>query len=122
MLALFGRFGPHQTQPGSSYSGNRYEILRRRAREMDMSQSLASGQLVVFAQADGGTPLPLEVNGDRIEGEGVTFIQAALPLKRDKLIPPPVPATRPSTGPATQPWDGPPDVTEPPAPTVSDAR
>jgi hypothetical protein len=109
MLTLFQRYAPQKTAPGSGFGSDRRELHRRRAREMDMSQLLAAGQLLVFAQAQGPMPMPLEVNGDRIEGEGVTFYQIALPLDRTRLIPPPKPPTRPTTGPATQPAGEPSD-------------
>ena len=88
-----------------------------------MSQLVASGQLVVFAQADGPMPLPLEVNGDRIEGEGVTFYQFALPLNRDQVVSPPKPlTTRPTTGPATRPGGKSFDVPETPSPNDAAAK
>ena len=60
---------------------------------------------MILAQAEGELPVPLDVEGERVKGEGVTYYQFILPLDRSKLefaAPSvggdfPKPATRPAS-------------------------
>lgn len=94
LLSFYERVGPDIGLLDRDW--RRYEIIRRGGRDLDMSPLLAAGQLVIIAQADGPLPLPMQVNGDKLEGEGVTIYQAALPIDRTGLDPPPPPATQPA--------------------------
>lgn len=108
LLSLFDRVGPDKRPQESE---GRREPGRRGFRDLDVSPLVASGKLVILARA-GKTPVavPLEVNGDKVAGEGTTFYQIALPLSRDKLVAPPpatVPTSQPTTAPATRKADVP---------------
>jgi hypothetical protein len=93
MLSFYDRVPPEKNQPGKS---DRIEVLRRAARDWDVSELVAAGQLVIIAQAgkpgatSGVSPLPfkMEVDGDLTKGSGTTFYQIALPLDRTELPPP----------------------------------
>jgi hypothetical protein len=80
MLSLFERLPPAKV---TTEHKNRFELLRRGARKLDMSHLMAAGAMVVVAEAD-DTPLPfpMEVQGSPAAGTGTTFYQAAIPLKR----------------------------------------
>ncbi|MGB7161126.1 MAG: hypothetical protein WBD40_23905 [Tepidisphaeraceae bacterium] len=93
MLSFFSRLPPMK----SAQNEQRVEILRRGQRMLDVGHALAAGQLVVLAEAPNSPiPIPLDVEGDKITGNGTTFYQFTLPLDR--------------TGPAKEQED------EPPAP------
>ena len=83
MLSFFERLPPVRNTDTSR--NDRTELLRRRARELDVSGALAAGALVVLAEADGPLPFPFEVEGDPVGGTGVTLYQFLLPLDRSKL-------------------------------------
>jgi hypothetical protein len=96
VLSLFDRIPPMKNDRGLSYS--RSELLRRGGRDMDMSHLLAAGNLVMVGEVDSAPlPFPMDVEGDRMKGEGRVFYQATLPLRnRSKLSqPPPVPEAKP---------------------------
>jgi hypothetical protein len=114
MLSLFDRIRPQENTPAmGGFNSDRVEVVRRAAREFDLSGMVASGQLVILATsgkpgAVAGSPLPfpLDVQGDRVTGTGTTFYQFALPLARNELPPPwakpdDTAATQPTTAPAT---------------------
>lgn len=86
MLSFFDRIEPKpNTQGGNT---DRVEVLRRAAREWDISELIAAGQLVILAQSgkpgarsdQSPLPFPMDVEGARVAGTGVTFYQFALPL------------------------------------------
>jgi hypothetical protein len=81
-LSFFERLPPMQNQNRQS---NRLELLRRGGRMLDMSGALASGAMVVIAQANGEIPIPMEVEGDKVTGDGTIFYQFVLPLDRSEL-------------------------------------
>jgi hypothetical protein len=83
VLSFFERLPPVRNTDLSR--NDRTELLRRRARELDVSHALAAGALVVLAEADGPLPFPFEVEGDPVGGTGVTLYQFLLPLDRSKL-------------------------------------
>ncbi len=88
MLSLFQRIPPAQNVSGT----DRVEVLRRNAREFDVSDLVAAGQLVILATAGAPgsidhspLPFPLDAEGDRMSGSGTTFYQFAMPLDRSEL-------------------------------------
>jgi hypothetical protein len=74
MLSFFSRLPPVKNP-------NRIEILRRGQRQLDLGHALAAGELVVIAEAP-NSPIPfnLDVEGDKVTGNGTTFYQFVLPL------------------------------------------
>ncbi len=98
LLAFFELIGPYKGEKDNNYE--REELLRHGGRGLDVSQLVASGRLVVLAQADGAVPFPLKVNGSKIEGEGVSIYEISLPLDNrtdsEKIGPTTVPATVPA--------------------------
>jgi hypothetical protein len=82
MMSLFERLPtPIRVQEGRQ--SGRFELLRRGARHLDMSPALSAGSLVVLARADGPLPFPLEVEGQRIGGEGIVYYQFVVPIDRE---------------------------------------
>ncbi len=93
MLSLFDRLPPSWNRPPdvarqSGGTSDRFEMLRHGGRILNVSGSVMAGQLVILAsQVRGGTtvhPLPEAVNvdGDRIDGDGTVFYQFILPIDR----------------------------------------
>lgn len=80
LLSFFQRLEPAMNKPNET--PDRFELLRRGARKYDCSAALACGGLVVVAEPDGPSPIPIpmEVEGDKIEGTGATVYQFVLPL------------------------------------------
>jgi hypothetical protein len=84
VLSLFDRLMPNQKQPDESHY--RVEFLRRGARQLDCSAALAAGSMVVVAREDasdpaaGTLPIPLDVNGDRVGGNGERLYQFIVPM------------------------------------------
>jgi hypothetical protein len=60
---------------------------------LDVSQAICSGSLVVLADTQGPLPIPLDVDGSRVSGDGTIFYQFVLPLDRSAMAP----TTQPST-------------------------
>lgn len=93
MLSLYDRLTPQTNDEQTSRE--RVEILRRAARDWDVSEQVAAGQLVILAQAgkpgvsssESPLPFPMEVDGDRVSGTGSTFYQFSVPLDRGELPP-----------------------------------
>jgi hypothetical protein len=81
VLSLFDRLMPNQRPDETS---GRVELFRRGARHLDCSAALAAGSMVVVAgeETTGPNPLPmpLEVNGDRVTGDGLTLYQFIVPM------------------------------------------
>ena len=77
------------------YSEDRVELYARGARMLDTSPSISAGQLVILASNKGPLPIPVEVNGDKIGGDGTVFYQFILPLDRGKAD---APTTRAAGG------------------------
>ena len=91
IVSLFDLIPPERNDQAGTKA---MTLFRRGARNLNMSQALEAGELVVLAQADNRPlPFPLEVNGDRIAGDGTVFYQFALPLER---VAPAAPATKPA--------------------------
>ena len=87
MLSLFDRLPPAWNKPDVASTGvgstwDRFELYRRGGRMLNVSQSLMAGQLAILASAQGPLPMPMEINGDKAEGQGTTFYQFLLPIDR----------------------------------------
>ena len=95
VLSLFGRLPPRN--PASS-ERRRVEILRTGARDLDVSNALLAGNLVVIAQADDQPlPLPFKVEGRTPDGGGRVLYQFVMPIDRSAVN------TRMMKPPTTQP-------------------
>jgi hypothetical protein len=93
MLSLFDRLQPLRVEGNDA----RFEILRRGARRLDRSTAIATGSMVVIAQAAADLPVPLEVDGNKITGGGNVYYQFVLPIDRQTL------ADKAATQPTTEP-------------------
>jgi len=102
LMAFFEEIGPYKGEKSSNY--DRDEVLRHGGRGLDVAQLIASGRLMVLAQADGAVPFPLKVNGSKIEGEGVSIYEISLPLENrsdsEKIGPTTVPSSQPAMAPS----------------------
>ena len=92
--------------PASGYdqsSRERFDLHRAALRDLDLSGPLGAGRLIVLAQSDPETPLPIpvEVEGDAVAGEGTSYYQFILPLDRSAITA--AKAKGQSTQPATKP-------------------
>lgn len=82
MLSLFSLLPPMENVAGAN-TASAVSLLRRGAREWDISAAVSAGQLVVIGEAiDVPVPLPLKVNGRSVEGQGTVIAQYVLPLDR----------------------------------------
>ncbi|MFT3788183.1 MAG: hypothetical protein QM770_18775 [Tepidisphaeraceae bacterium] len=91
VLSLFGRLPPRNPL---SNENRRVEILRTGARDLDVSNALLAGNLVVIAQADDQPlPLPFKVEGRTPDGAGRVLYQFVMPIDRSavtaRLLKPP---------------------------------
>jgi hypothetical protein len=43
--------------------------------------------MLIFAQSQGPLPMPLEVEGEPVKGDGLIFYQIVLPMDRSALTP-----------------------------------
>ena len=75
VMSLFGAIAPTRNP-------NRIDLLRRGGRELDVSHALSAGELVVLAESEGPLPIPLDVEGDKVAGNGTIFYQYVLPVDR----------------------------------------
>ena len=68
VLGLFDRIKPPYKEDNLKLGT--YVLLRRGARNLNMSPAIAAGELVIMAQTESGQPLPypLQVNGDKVAG------------------------------------------------------
>lgn len=82
LLSIFGRIPTIAARSREELGLN---VLRRGKRQLDASAAVSAGQLLILAQADGELPIPVEVEGDRVKGEGITYYQFILPFDRSKL-------------------------------------
>jgi hypothetical protein len=85
LLSIFDRVKPTAAERRADGPNNRYELLRRGARELDTSGAISSGNLLIFAQSEPGSPLPfpLEVEGRRVLGKGTVYYQFIVPMERN---------------------------------------
>jgi hypothetical protein len=89
LMSLYDRLAPDRNAQavGTGYNkATRVDLLRRGGRMLDISSAVAAGQLVVLAEAQGPLPIPLEVEGDRVAGDGTIFYQFVLPLDRTAAV------------------------------------
>jgi hypothetical protein len=63
----------------------RFEMQRRGARQINASNIVAAGALLVLARAEGPLLFPLEAGGQNVPGTGSVYYQMILPLDRDAL-------------------------------------
>ena len=86
LLGLFDRFEP--SRRNAELNEDRYDIVRRGGRWLNVGHVAGAGRLVVFANTDPDTPLPfpMDVEGQRIDGRGTVFYQVVLPLDRPQRI------------------------------------
>lgn len=82
MFSFFDRLAPMKNSAVVNSKPTRFELLRRGGRELEMSQALAAGEMVVLAECEGALPLPLTVQGTHVEGDGLIFYQFAIPMDR----------------------------------------
>ena len=87
MLTLFDLLPPMTNDAGQgSGQSDATALLRRGARELDLSAAVLAGQMVIVAEADGAElPLPLAVNGREVDGSGRVVYQFVLPVDRNDL-------------------------------------
>ena len=87
MLSLFDRLPPMPNLPNTSkgegaYDSDRMELFARGGRQLDAGPSLSAGQLLVLATVHGPLPIPVQVDGDAMAGDGTTLYQFLLPIDR----------------------------------------
>ena len=86
MMSFFELLSPMVAEPNGAFStDHRTELFRRGGRMLDMSPSVLAGQLVIVAQSDGPTMLPLLVDDEPPAGTGTCIFQRVLPLDRSAL-------------------------------------
>jgi hypothetical protein len=97
VLSVFSRLAPIRRDPGVGTM--RAEIIRRNAREYDVSSALTAGSLVVVAMARSQPlPVPLYVEGEEVKGTGTVVYQFILPMDQSLMDQQPTrdtPATEP---------------------------
>ena len=84
MLSFFSLLPPMRRETSGGPDPTR--LLRRGARELDLSAAVMAGNMVIIAEAD-EAPLPLRmnVNGDEVMGAGRIIYQVVLPLDRSEI-------------------------------------
>ncbi len=70
---------------GTKGAEDRVELYNRGLRMINASPSVTAGQLVILTATRGPLPIPLQVNGDKIDGDGTVFYQFILPINRGKV-------------------------------------
>ena len=88
------RSGANQSASGPVFDQTRTDLLARGARMLDAGPSLSAGQLLVLATVHGPLPIPVQVDGDPMAGDGTTLYQFLLPIDRSAVDKPP--ATQPA--------------------------
>jgi hypothetical protein len=91
MMSLIGRLPPDRntTVQNSGDDHQRIALWCRGGHDLDCSQAIAAGQLVILAEAkerDRPLPFPLEVDGTKVTGEGTILYQFVLPLDRTEML------------------------------------
>ena len=101
VLSLLDRLPPMPDYKANSsttlnpvFDQTRTDLLARGARMLDAGPSLAAGQLLVLATVKGPLPIPVQVDGDPMAGDGTTLYQFLLPIDRSAVDKPP--ATQPA--------------------------
>jgi hypothetical protein len=87
MLSLFDRLPPSRNVPEDnlknlSGTSDRFEMYRRGARMFDLSPSIMAGELAILASGKGGLPIPVEIDGNVVPGDGMVLYQFLLPIDR----------------------------------------
>ena len=88
MLSFFSMLPPMENDStGSTITGgsgaNSVELLRRGAREFDVTAAVSAGNLVIVGEVDEApVPIPLKVNGRDVEGAGTVLAQYIVPIDR----------------------------------------
>jgi hypothetical protein len=85
LLSVLDRMPPmpnFKKDSSSEYGNDRADFIARGGRMLNAGPSLSAGQLLVMATAKGPLPVPVEVDGNRIGGDGVTLYQFLLPIDR----------------------------------------
>jgi hypothetical protein len=102
LMSFFDRLPPMKNNPYLS-GYQRAELFRRGGRQLNLSHALAAGNLVIVAEVDNAPlPVPFEVEGSRMKGEGRIYYQATVPIKnRAALMEPYTNPPPPTTAPAT---------------------
>lgn len=101
VMALFDRIPPIRNEPAMSFQ--RMELFRRGGRSLNLSHTLAAGDLVILAEVDNAAlPVPVEVEGRLMSGEGTIYYQATLPIRNRMALIEPLMNGQPTTAPATQ--------------------
>jgi hypothetical protein len=81
VLSLFDRLAPNQRLDPTT---DRLELVRRGARMLDCTSALTAGSMVIIAGEDipgpSGLPIPLEVDGDKVDGNGQRLYQFIVPM------------------------------------------
>jgi hypothetical protein len=75
-------------------------LIRRGGRRLNLSGAVLAGRLVIVAQIPSGPiPCPVEVNDQKIGGDGPTLYQAVLPIDASAfdVVPTTAPSTQPSS-------------------------
>jgi hypothetical protein len=113
MLSFFDRLpvSRNDTTSGkNNVKNDRFDLVRRGVRWLDLSPAVSAGNLAVIAVGDSRTeklPFPLEVDRDRVDGKGYVYYQFVHPVDRSAVANVPVPATtQPTTQPTSQPSKG----------------
>ncbi len=97
LLSFFDRFGPMSMRT-TGPSAIRFDLLRRGARDLDLSQLVAAGRLAICALADDPSlPMPFYVQGKTVAGRGTTFYQGSIAIEQV------APTTQSVIQPASQP-------------------
>ena len=101
MMTLFERLSPWRSLIDERLS--RFELYRRGGRELDLSPALSAGRLIIcgLEEVNGDItatplPVPLDVSGSPVTGQGTTIVQFVLPLDRSEMVSAPA-ATQPTT-------------------------
>ena len=96
MLSVLDRLPPmpnvRKDTSTNDLSDDRADFLARGGRMLNGGPSISAGQLLVLASAKGPLPIPVEVDGNRMGGDGVTLYQFLLPIDRGTVD---QPTTRP---------------------------
>ncbi len=86
MLSVLDRLPPmpnvRKDTTSSDLTDDRTDFIARGGRMLNGGPGITAGQLLVLATAKGPLPIPLEVDGNRMGGDGMTLYQFVLPIDR----------------------------------------
>ncbi len=94
-LGLFSRLPPSRIDDNQN---GRKELRRLEGRQWDASNIVSAGNLLILARSEPKSPLPfaLEVEGEKVAGEGTIYYQIVVPIDRSKAHVLPPTATQPA--------------------------